>query len=107
MPQIQWEKSEGNCQMAAVFAPKVGRYSTGRARNCVVTLMINHTDKGWLWSAAVLGPKVHRAGVENSLEAAIETVIAALPDIWSELRDYTIGDLRQGEDVPPMEPSWN
>lgn len=107
--QIRWEKREGNCQAAAVLAQKVGRHSTEGVRRCIVTLQINHTDnnKGWIWSTAVLGLKTHKAGEEDSIEAAKEAAIAALPDIWSDLRDFTVKDLRHGEDVHPKEPSWN
>lgn len=107
MSQMQWKKGDGNYQIAAVLAQKVGRHSTEGVRRCIVTLQINHTDKGWLWSTVALGLKIGREGVEDSLEASREAAIAALPDIWSDLRDLTIKDLPKGEAEPPKEPSWN
>lgn len=103
--QIRWE-GDANSQRAAVLALKVGRYFPGGVRRCSITVMINHTDKRWKWRAAVVNLKVLRKGVVDSIEEAKE-VIAALPDIWNDLRDYTIGDLQQGEAIPPKEPSWD
>lgn len=114
MSQIQWGKGDGNYQRAFVSAQNVGRYSPD-GRRCSILLQIDHTDKGWLWSTEVLDLKIRRDGVdskigrnevEDSLEAAQESAIAALPDIWNQLRDLTITDLRKGEAEPPKEPSW-
>lgn len=106
MSQIQWEKGDGNYQRACVSALKVGRYSQD-GRRCSIILRINHTDEGWLWSTVALDSKISREGVEDSLEAAKGAAIAALPDIWSQLRDLTINKyLPKGEAEPPKEPSW-
>lgn len=117
MSQIQWEKGDGNYQRAGVSALKVGRDFPG-GRQCNIILQIDHDDKGWLWSTEALGleigreeveySKIYREGVEDSLEAAKGAAIAALPDIWSQLRDLTINKyLTKGEAEPPKEPSWN
>lgn len=115
MSQIQWKKGDGNYQRASVSALKVGRDFPG-GRRCSIMLQIGHDDKGWLWLTVALGleigreevedSKIYRKGVEDSLEAAQEAAIAALPDIWNQLRDLTITDLRKGEAEPPKEPSW-
>ncbi|MDO8444698.1 MAG: hypothetical protein Q7T53_01100 [Deltaproteobacteria bacterium] len=105
--QIRWEKGDGNYQRATVSALNVGRYFPG-GRRCSITLQINHTDEGWKWSTVAFDLKKGREGIEDSLEASQEAAIAALPDIWSDLRDLTIKDLvAEGEGEPPKEPSWN
>jgi len=104
MPHLHWEEKESYCQMAAVLALGVGHYHHREGRRCGIVLSTNYNGNNWLWLAEAGYFNVGRQGVANSLEAAKEAAIAALPDIWNDLRNLTIKELQQGENEPPKEP---